>query len=435
LFDRFTEQARRVLVLAERESARAGHDAIDTGDLVVALADEDTGIAHEALTTAGGAAGRGLAAINRATPVSAPSSASGLADDARAALQTAVEQALIDTQAGVSTGHLLVAILDQHDNRARQLLEQVGIKPDALRDSVLVLLKEGRRDGPSAGPLSPSVVAPALLAAWDAPQEVTNALATASASDDSRLQWLLADWLVRACVPAWLLAAGLDTTADRLQALGPITSPVTAEAAAECIDEAAAALADIVPGAIPESRRPTVADELLRIRTASGERGAKAALALDLPEGVTSAAADGVRRATAELVLRTSGDDRTPGLWVRAVTAARHAAEGEGRTGAGTRPGTGRATAMRVMHMAAGSVAIPLSMLESGMRSARARRLRDRIDSQAVRAALSASCGQLVDDAGWIVAGAGTDITVATAPLVADLRDGLSAALAGDVLL
>jgi hypothetical protein len=76
-------------------------------------------------------------------------------------------------------------------------------------------------------------------------------------------------------------------------------------------------------------------------------------------------------------------------------------------------------------------------MLESGMRSARGRRLRDRIDSQAVRAALSASCDQLVDDAGWIVAGAGggTDITAATALLVAELRDRLSAALAGDVLL
>jgi hypothetical protein len=415
LFDRFTEQARRVLVLAERESAHAGHDAIDTGDLVVALASEDTGVACEALTAGAGATVHALTAINRehasSTSPSALASALGMADDARASLQSAAAQAVVaDARAEVSTGHLLVAILDQSDNRARHLLEQAGIDPDAVRDDVLLLMKEGHRDGSTVEPLSPSLVVPALLAAWDAPAEVADAVATAGAPDDRRLQWLLADWLVRACVPEWLVAADLDAVAGRLRTLEPITSSGPAEAAADAIDEAAAALADVVPGFVPEALRVTVAGALNRARADSGERGAEAALAVDLSESVMTAATDGVRRAMGLLVLRTAGDDNDAGLWAHALTAARRAAEGEGRGGAGRRPG----------------------------RSGRARRLRERIDGEAVRAALCACCGQLVDDAGWIVAGASADVTLTAAPLVDGLRAALSAALTqlpGDVLL
>ena len=91
---------------------------------------------------------------------------------------------------------------------------------------------------------------------------------------------------------------------------------------------------------------------------------------------------------------------------------------------------------MRAARMAPGPVAIPLSLLEAGMRSARARRAKDRIDSRATRAALVACCRQLVDDAAWIVAGnRSAAVRESTAPIATDLARRLSALLGGDVFL
>ena len=91
---------------------------------------------------------------------------------------------------------------------------------------------------------------------------------------------------------------------------------------------------------------------------------------------------------------------------------------------------------MRAMRMATGPVAIPLSLLEAGIRSARARRAKERIDSRATRAALVACCRQLVDDAAWIVAGdRSTPLGATIAPVVADLTERLSALVGGDVFL
>ena len=73
MFDRFTEQARRVLVLAAGEARVGGRASLDTGDLLVALANEDTGIASAALTNAGAVLTE-VTVTNRETPRLAESS-------------------------------------------------------------------------------------------------------------------------------------------------------------------------------------------------------------------------------------------------------------------------------------------------------------------------------------------------------------------------
>ena len=156
---------------------------------------------------------------------------------------------------------------------------------------------------------------------------------------------------------------------------------------------------------------------------------------------ITAAAAEGVTRAMGELVLRRR-DDAGARLWGRSFTTARKAAEGEGRLGAGRRPSSQRSVgskgartiAMRAVRMAAGPAALPLTLLEAGVRSARARRARERLDSRATRAAVAACCRQLVDDAAWIVAGAlpistsddaGAAVAAATDSAVAEIAGRL----------
>ena len=440
MFERFTEEARRAVVVATREARVSGRAALDTGDLLVALAHEDTGIASVALANAGAMVTE-LAAANReaATHNGAATPSPGddaMAPDAKAALQAAARQAIADGEAEIGTGQVLVGILDQPDSPALRILALVEIEATVVRDAVLLLVKDGGRDGDpmNLGTSTPSKVIPVLLAGWDAPAPLHAVLAEQDASGDGARQWALADWLVRACTPAWLRAVGLHDAARALAELQPITAPTQAEAAGAAIEDAATALADVVPGPVPAGERAAVTEVLMAARSGSGERGAAGAITVDVPEAVLMAAAEGVSRAMAELVLR-HGDDHGARLWSRACTSARKAAEAEGRSGAGRRPGGGRSVAMRAARMATGPVAIPLSLLEAGIRSARARRAKERIDSRATRAALVACCRQLVDDAAWIVAGdRTTPLAAATAPIVADLSSRLSAALGGDVL-
>src|SRR5436190_11508510 len=97
LFDRFTEQARRVLVLAAGEARVGGRAALDTGDLLVALANEDTGVASAALADAGALATEVTTANREAARIASGEVDDGaMAPDAKAVLQAAAEQAIAD---------------------------------------------------------------------------------------------------------------------------------------------------------------------------------------------------------------------------------------------------------------------------------------------------------------------------------------------------
>ena len=223
----------------------------------------------------------------------------------------------------------------------------------------------------------------------------------------------MADWLVRTATPAWLDAAGLADQATALRAVEALTGRPSADSAGAVLNGVAAELAEHVPAAVPSAARPVVAAQLARARASAGERAASAAMTHDLAEEVTEAAAGGVSRAMADLVLRRQRETGL-GLWARAFSEARKAVDGSGRSSAGRRPSAPRSggtngarrVAMRAVRMAAGPAAIPLTILEAGVRSARERRARDRLDQAAARAALAACCRQLIDDAAWIVAGA-----------------------------
>jgi len=53
MFERFTDRARRVVVLAQHEARTLGHDYIGTEHILLGLIDEGQGIATTALTSMG----------------------------------------------------------------------------------------------------------------------------------------------------------------------------------------------------------------------------------------------------------------------------------------------------------------------------------------------------------------------------------------------
>lgn len=173
MFERFEPGARQAFVDAREEASRAGQNKISSEHLLVGLLREP-GPAADALTAAGlelgslrarlprGAAHAGpgldadalaslgidLDAVRRATEAAfGPGALDGVrlpgerrlpfADDARQSLIGAVRQAQQLRQQTISSGHMLIGILDQDRSGALAVLSEAGTDITALRADVL----------------------------------------------------------------------------------------------------------------------------------------------------------------------------------------------------------------------------------------------------------------------------------------------------------
>jgi ATP-dependent Clp protease ATP-binding subunit ClpA len=176
MFERFEPAARQACFDARAEAGRAGQDKVGAEHVLLGLLAEP-GPAADALTAAGleladlrarlprgdhdasagldadalATLGIDLDAVRRATDAAfgrgsldrAPAAgrpALRFAGDARQSLAGAVKQTHYLGQRQITTGHLLLGILDQKRNGAISVLSQAGADLDALRADVLARL-------------------------------------------------------------------------------------------------------------------------------------------------------------------------------------------------------------------------------------------------------------------------------------------------------
>jgi ATP-dependent Clp protease ATP-binding subunit ClpA len=184
MFEEFSVAARQAVVVARSEAMRAGQPTIGCEHLLLALLSEPHGAAGQALTAAGldladlrtqvaagtmgtrsdgdsetldaealaslgidldtvrraadAAFGRG--ALDRAAPGRPAVRALGrrrMTAGAKKSLQLALHSAVALRQRQITTGHLLIGIIDQKDNAALRLLAEAGADAGALRADVL----------------------------------------------------------------------------------------------------------------------------------------------------------------------------------------------------------------------------------------------------------------------------------------------------------
>jgi len=173
MFERFEPAARQAFVDASDEAGRAGQDAVRSEHVLIGLLREP-GPAADALTAAGlelaalrarlprgdhdaphgldadalSTLGIDLDAVRRATDATFGPGALDrvavagrrrlpIADDAKQSLVGAVRQAQQLSQHSISSGHMLIGILDQQRNGALTLLTQAGADIAALRADVM----------------------------------------------------------------------------------------------------------------------------------------------------------------------------------------------------------------------------------------------------------------------------------------------------------
>jgi ATP-dependent Clp protease ATP-binding subunit ClpC len=207
VFERFTEDARLVMVLAQEEVRLMRHAHIGTEHLLVALARVGDDIASVVLAEYGLAGQQARAEVVRITGVGEEPAGGQLpfTPAAHDAVQAAAHESLALGQERVEPAHLLLAILKQRDALARRLLMSAGATPADARAAVIERLAE-RQPAQADAPV-------------DAQGPLVVRIGEAAIGDvghprvDGRL--LLEILQRRGAVAAWLRERGVDEDAVR----------------------------------------------------------------------------------------------------------------------------------------------------------------------------------------------------------------------------
>jgi ATP-dependent Clp protease ATP-binding subunit ClpC len=157
MFERFTDRARRVVVLAQNEARDLGHNYIGTEHILLALIDEGEGVAAKALEAQGiglDAArqrveeiiGRGQGASEGHIPFT---------PRAKKVLELSLREALQLGHHYIGTEHILLGVLSEGAGVGAQVLVGFGADLDGTREQVIQIL-HGRQ---------PEAAAPADLRA------------------------------------------------------------------------------------------------------------------------------------------------------------------------------------------------------------------------------------------------------------------------------
>jgi len=155
MFERFTDCARRSVVLAQEAASAMGHAEVTTGHLLAGLAAEDGGVASIALANLclmpddARVAMRDQRAGTWPRPAHIP-----FTPGLKKAMENALREAIVMTHAYIGTEHLLLGLLcDPEDGPAAQILTGAGITPTDIRAEVMRLL--GSYEQPRAAPAEP----------------------------------------------------------------------------------------------------------------------------------------------------------------------------------------------------------------------------------------------------------------------------------------
>jgi ATP-dependent Clp protease ATP-binding subunit ClpC len=165
MFERFTDKARRTVVLAQEEATLLEHDHIGTEHILLGLLRETGGAAASALTSIG----VGLEAA-RASVESAGGRGPGatghipFTPEAKRTLELALREALQLGHDYIGTGHILLGLTADPGCKGAQVLMELSVGLDAVRQRVIELRpadqpRVARRTRPPGGVESASRIA------------------------------------------------------------------------------------------------------------------------------------------------------------------------------------------------------------------------------------------------------------------------------------
>jgi ATP-dependent Clp protease ATP-binding subunit ClpC len=159
LFERFTDRARRVVVLAQEEARLLNHNYIGTEHILLGLLNEGEGIAAKALESLA----INLSAVREQVVeiigqgTQAPSGHIPFTPRAKKVLELSLREALQLGHNYIGTEHILLGLIREGEGVAAQVLQKLGAELQKVRNSVIQLLSgSGGSEEQGPGPSSPS---------------------------------------------------------------------------------------------------------------------------------------------------------------------------------------------------------------------------------------------------------------------------------------
>lgn len=142
-YERFTDRARKVMQYAHQEAVRFNHEYIGTEHLLLGLTKEGTGVAAKVLKKMDVDLRKIRAEIENLVSSGPDLVTMGRLPQtprAKKALEFAMEEAKLLKHTYVGTEHILLGLLRQHDGVAAQVLMNIGLKLEDVREEVLNML-------------------------------------------------------------------------------------------------------------------------------------------------------------------------------------------------------------------------------------------------------------------------------------------------------
>lgn len=142
MFERFTDRARRVVVLAQEEARRLNHSYIGTEHILLGLLAEEQGLGAQALVAMGTDLDSVRAAVADTIGVgrSAPSGQIPFTPRSKRVLELTLREALQLGHNYLGTEHILLGLLREGEGAACQVLTRLGVSLEATRRKVAELV-------------------------------------------------------------------------------------------------------------------------------------------------------------------------------------------------------------------------------------------------------------------------------------------------------
>jgi ATP-dependent Clp protease ATP-binding subunit ClpC len=155
MFERFTDRARRVVVLAQEEARKLGHDYVGTEHLLLGLTHEGVGgLAAKVLESLGIGPETVRQRVSEVVGQGeqAPSGHIPFTEQAKGVLQSALQESRDLGHNYIGTEHLLLGLLREADGVGAQVLTGLGADLNGVRERVVQILDEYQRgDGSGTG--------------------------------------------------------------------------------------------------------------------------------------------------------------------------------------------------------------------------------------------------------------------------------------------
>ena len=155
MFERFTDRARRVVVLAQEEARMLNHNYVGTEHILLALIREEGGVAAHALQSLGITEETARQQAEEVVGPDQPGPQRGhlpLTPRAKKTLQLSMREAIALGHAYIGTEHILLGLLREDDGAAIRVLNGLGVDPDRVRQQVIQLVSARRiQEQPGTG--------------------------------------------------------------------------------------------------------------------------------------------------------------------------------------------------------------------------------------------------------------------------------------------